>query len=230
MKILYLIPARGGSKGITRKNIKPLQGKPLICYSIDVAKKMTSDKDICISSDDDEIIRVVEDYGLKVDFKRPAELATDHSGTEDTIRHALKFYADKGIDYNVVVLLQATSPLRNHRHVKESLDLFSNEIDMVASVKYTSSNPYFVLFEENEEGYLEKSKSGKYIRRQDCPIVYQQNGAVYVINVKSLEQKRMTEFKKVTKYLMNDIVSLDLDEKLDWFIIEQILKNNFIDE
>ena len=92
MNSLVIIPARGGSKGIPHKNIKELGGKPLICYTIDLARSLVSDKDICVSTDDMEIIRVVENYGLKVPFVRPAYLATDTMGTYEVLLHALDFY------------------------------------------------------------------------------------------------------------------------------------------
>ena len=91
MNILVIIPARGGSKGIPHKNVKELNGKPLICYSIDAARQLTTDENICVSTDDDVIIKVVEDYGLKVHFKRPAELATDCAGTNGVLLHAWSF-------------------------------------------------------------------------------------------------------------------------------------------
>ena len=112
MKLLYLIPARGGSKGIPRKNIKELSGKPLIAYSIDVARQLTDDCNICISTDDDEIMQVVTSYGLTVPFKRPDFLATDSVGTYEVILHAIDFYENLGVNYDAVVLLQPTSPLR----------------------------------------------------------------------------------------------------------------------
>jgi len=93
--VLVVIPARGGSKGIPHKNIKILGDKPLICYSIDVARQITTDDNICVTTDDDEIIKVVENYGLKVPFKRPAELATDHCGSNDVILHTLNFFEHK---------------------------------------------------------------------------------------------------------------------------------------
>ena len=92
MKYLVVIPARGGSKGIPRKNIKPLAGKPLIYYTIDTARAIVPDEDICVSTDDDGIIQIVENYGLKVYFKRPDELATDTAGTYEVLLHALDFY------------------------------------------------------------------------------------------------------------------------------------------
>ncbi len=95
MNPLVIIPARGGSKGIPHKNIKLLGSKPLICYAIDVARKFTSDENICVSTDDDEIIKVVEDYGLNVPFKRPDSLATDNVGTNGVLLHALVWQQDQ---------------------------------------------------------------------------------------------------------------------------------------
>lgn len=94
--LLIIIPARGGSKGIPKKNIKPLNGKPLIYYSIDVAREITTDENICVTTDDEEIIQCVKEYGLEVPFKRPKELATDYAGSNEVILHALDFYEKKG--------------------------------------------------------------------------------------------------------------------------------------
>ena len=183
MRPLVIIPARGGSKGIPHKNIKELGGKPLICYAIDAARKFTTDDNICVSTDDDAIIKVVEDYGLKVLFKRPEYLATDNAGTNGVLLHALDFYEQKGNHYDMVVLLQATSPFRRAEDVIEAAKLYDDSIDMITSVMLAKCNPYYDGFEDNAEGFLTISKgNGTIGRRQDAPHVWQQNGAVYVIN------------------------------------------------
>lgn len=211
MNILVVIPARGGSKGIPGKNIKPLNGKPLIYYTIDAARCIADDAHICVSTDDDLIIEVVEHYGLRVPFKRPDYLATDTASTYDVLLHALHYYEEKGEHIDVVVLLQATSPFRTGEHVKEALVLYSNEIDMVVSVKETDSNPYYVCFEENAQGMLEISKGdGRYTRRQDCPPVYEYNGAIYIINPESLKKMPLNKFPKRKKYVMDREHSLYL--------------------
>jgi N-acylneuraminate cytidylyltransferase len=157
VKTLFLITARGGSKGILRKNIKQLGGKPLIAYSIDIARKFVSDEFICVSTDSDEIINVVENYGLKVPFKRPDELAKDVSGSYEVILHAFNWYKNNGITFKSIVLLQPTSPFRTKKNVEDALDLFSsNDLDMVVSVLKSKANPYYNLFEEDENGYLAK--------------------------------------------------------------------------
>lgn len=229
MKILTIIPARGGSKGIPHKNIKPLNGKPLIYYTIDCARAICDDEDICVSTDDAEIISVVEKYGLKVPFVRPAVLATDTAGTYEVLLHALAFYEKQGKHYDVVLLLQNTSPFRTSIHVKEALELYKPEIDMVVSVKETSSNPYYNCFEENDKGFLNISKGdGLYIRRQDVPKAYEYNGAIYVINPASLKKMPLGKFSKRIKYVMDDIHSVDLDNMIDWKFAELIIKERLV--
>ncbi len=226
MRILVVIPARGGSKGIPGKNIKNLAGKPLIQYSIDIARRIVSDENICVSTDSDEIKRVVEEFGLKVPFKRPDSLATDTAGTYEVLLHAIKYYEDKGQVFDCLLLLQPTSPLRNEIQVKEALSLFNPELDMVVSVKEASTNPYYGCYEEDENGFLYVSKgNGKIKRRQDAPKVWEYNGAIYIINVNSLKQKTFSEFERIIKYQMDDYSSMDLDTPLDWTIAELLMSN-----
>ena len=224
MNILVVIPARGGSKGIPYKNIKLLDGKPLICYSIDVARQFTSDDNICVTTDDDKIIEVVEKYGLKVPFKRPDYLATDTCGSNEVIQHAYKFFADQGKLYDAVLLLQPTSPFRKVEFLKEAVALYDESIDMVTSVKASSCNPYYDGFGENEEGLLVISKGdGTIERRQDAPSVWQQNGSIYVINPKSLMEKGLARFTRIRKYPMSEYYSVDIDNPFDWKIAELML-------
>ena len=225
MRYLVVIPARGGSKGIPRKNIKPFDGKPLIYYTIDTARAVCDDEDICVSTDDAEIISVVEEYGLKVPFVRPAELATDTAGTYEVLLHALDFYEKKGNHYDALVLLQNTSPFRTAEHLKEALKLYTPDVDMVVSVKECAANPYYCVFEENGEGFLHVSKGdGTIYRRQDAPRVYEYNGAIYIINPESLKKQHMHQFKKRVKYVMDEMSSFDLDTMTDWKIAEMIKK------
>ena len=164
MNILVIIPARGGSKGLPGKNIKILNGKPMICYTIDVARSIVADENICVSTDDSHIIDVVNNYGLDVPFVRPTELASDTSTTNDVLLHALSFYEDKGLIYDVIVLLQPTSPLRKQIELQEALSLYNSDIDMVVSV--TKSHTPAVLCKENDEGYVELVINKSASRRQ----------------------------------------------------------------
>lgn len=229
MKYLVVIPARGGSKGIPRKNIKPFDGKPLIYYTIDTARAIVSDADICVSTDDDEIIKVVEDYGLKVPFKRPEELATDTAGTYEVLLHALDFYEKQGRHYDALILLQNTSPFRTAEHVKEALKFYASNVDMVVSVKECAANPYYCVFEEDGNGYLHVCKGdGNIFRRQDAPKVYEYNGAIYIMNVETLKTTHMHKMQKRVKYVMDEKSSFDLDTMNDWMIAEMIKKESLL--
>ena len=227
MKILVIIPARGGSKGIPHKNIKPLNGKPLIHYTIDEAREIVGDDDICVSTDDPEIIKCVEDYGLCVPFVRPEELATDTAGTYEVLLHALSFYEKQGTHYDVVLLLQNTSPFRKAEQIKEALALYNDNVDMVVSVKECAANPYYCVFEEDNNGYLHVCKgNGNIFRRQDAPKVYEYNGAIYIMNAEKLKTTHMHKMQKRVKYVMDDLSSFDLDTMWDWQMAESIIAQN----
>lgn len=227
MKTLYVIPARGGSKGIPHKNIKPLAGKPLIGYSIDVARQLAADDDICLTTDDPEIAATAESMGLNVPFLRPASLATDTCGTYEVLIHALDFYRDRGIDYDTLVLLQPTSPMRTADDVRAALALYSPDIDMVVTVKEAASNPYYNCYETDNDGFLHISKGdGGYTRRQDAPKVWEYNGAVYVINVESLRRMPLSAFTRRRMSVMPAERSIDLDTPVDWLIAEKLIENS----
>lgn len=224
-KILFVIPARGGSKGIPGKNIKPMGGIPLICRSIDIARKFVGDKDICVTTDSDEIIEVVKQHGMEVPFKRPDYLATDTASSYDVLIHALDFYKEKGIEYDWMVLLQPTTPFRKEEDLRKMLDMMNDSLDMVVSVKQAETNPYYNCYALNEDGYLQKfikTQNSSYGRQQAKPAIYEKNGSVYVINISSLRKQKINEFEKVLFYEMNKVYSIDLDEPLDWIFAEAV--------
>lgn len=229
MKSLVVIPARGGSKGIPRKNIKHLGGRPLIYYAIDGARTVADDADICVTTDDAEIIQTVKDYGLDVPFVRPNYLAADNMGTYEVLLHALDYYEKNGRHYDTIVLLQPTSPFRRPEDIRGAINAYSSDLDMVVTVKEAATNPYYNSYEEDNDGYLTISKGyGKYARRQDVPEAWEYNGAVYVINAKSLKVQNMSEFRHVRKYVMDSLHSLDLDTLLDWKIAELLISEKII--
>lgn len=226
-KILFVIPARGGSKGIPGKNIKPLAGKPLIGYSIEVAREIAVDDDICLSTDSVEIAKVAEEqFGLHIPFLRPDELATDRSGTREVLLHALDFYADRGIVYDTVVILQPTSPFRVAEDIRAAISLYTPDIDMVVTVKEAATNPYYNAFEPDEDGFLHISKGdGLYTRRQDAPKVWEYNGAVYVVNVDSLRRMNFGQFPRRRMCPMPASRSIDLDTPTDWLVAETVINS-----
>ena len=141
--------------------------------------------------------------------------------------HALSFYENQGCHYDVVVLLQNTSPFRKAEHVKEALALFTPDVDMVVSVKECVANPYYNVFEEDSEGYLQISKGdGTIYRRQDAPKVYEYNGALYILNTAVLKTTHMHKMRKKVKYLMDDLSSFDLDTIFDWKLAELLIEHN----
>jgi CMP-N,N'-diacetyllegionaminic acid synthase len=225
MKPLVIIPARGGSKGVPKKNIKLLHGKPLIQYTLEGALAVFKKELIFVSTDDIEIKSVVEQLGFPVPYLRPDELATDTSSTYDVLTHTLSMFEKKGYFADTIILLQPTSPFRSAKHISEAvIDYQEEAVDMLVSVKEAKSNPYFVLFEEDEYGYLTKSKNGDFVRRQDCPPVWEYNGAIYIIDVKALKAQKSLNFSKIRKYVMDGFSSVDIDTMLDWQIAEFLLK------
>jgi N-acylneuraminate cytidylyltransferase len=224
MRILYLIPARSGSKGLPGKNTKILGDKPLISYSIDYAiQNLKCGDELCISTDDLNVIDIANKKGINIPFKRPAELATDTSTTYDVLIHAIKHYYKLGKTFDILLLLQPTSPFRTEKDLNAMLSLYQNDLDMVVSVKVAKENPYFTLFEENNNGYIVKSKNGDFNRRQDCPEIYTFNGSIYLININSLMKCKINEFKKIKKFVMPEERSIDIDSLADWALAEYYL-------
>jgi len=224
MKTLVVIPARSGSKGLPDKNIKLLSGKPLIHYSIEVAQQIFNNEDICISTDSDKYIKIAEQTGLKIPFVRPETLSTDNATTQNVLLHCLDFYEQKGVFYDYILILQPTSPFREKKHLEDILMENNEDCDMIVSVKETDANPYYVLLEENKEGYLKKLMKGEFTRRQDCPKVYEYNGSMYLINTNSLKNTLISNFKKIRKYKMHSKYSIDIDNQLDFDFAEFLMK------
>lgn len=225
MTPLVIIPARGGSKGVPGKNIKPLMGRPLIHWTIDAARAVAPDENICVTTDDPGIAASARDAGLEVPFMRPAELAADTAGTYPVLLHALDFYErERGLRPDVVILLQPTSPFRRGFHLREALDTFAAAppaTDMVVSVTRAKTNPYLNCYEEDPSGLLHISKGDGHIAcRQDAPQCYEYNGAIYIMRPDSLRAMPLSAFPRRIKYEMGPLESLDIDTPLDWQLAE----------
>ncbi|MFN4006522.1 MAG: cytidylyltransferase domain-containing protein [Chitinophagaceae bacterium] len=226
--ILVVIPARGGSKGVPKKNIKLLDGKPLIHYSISTALQYFRPEQIIVSTDDPEIKASAESAGLTVPFLRPSELAADHSGTYEVLLHVLEATKNMGYAYTKLLLLQPTSPFRKLQHIKDIIENWDETLDMVVSVGISKQNPYFSLYEENALGLLSKSKEGNFERRQDVPPCYYYNGSMYLINVESLKKSPLHQFKRIKKYVMDELYCLDIDTPLDFAFCELVLQKELV--
>lgn len=226
MATLWLIPARGGSKGIPDKNLKPFCGISLVSRAVRQALKCAEPEDIVFVSTDSEAIKEVAcKEGIEIPFLRPDEFATDTASTYSVILHTLEKFKEIGKEFEKVVLLQPTSPFRTQEDIENAKQLFTPDIDMVVSVSLAKSNPYYNLFEEDPEGFLKISKGdGRFTRRQDAPKVWEYNGAVYVMKVESLLESPLSEFKKIVPYEMTAEKSIDLDTPRDWEIAEILFR------
>lgn len=224
---LWLIPARGGSKGIPRKNVKPFCGRPLVCRAVDQAFACCRGNDtVFVSTDSEEIKDAALSCGDVVPFMRPDELASDKAGTYGVIIHALDEFARLGKQFEKVVLLQPTSPLRSVSDIENAMRLWTPNVDMVVSVCEAKTNPYYNAFEADSEGFLHISKGdGNFTRRQDAPKVWEYNGAVYVISVPSLRRGPFASFKKIIPSPMDASRSVDLDTPADWLIAEALMRD-----
>lgn len=226
MRFLVVIPARGGSKGLPGKNIKVLNGKPLIHYTIEQARSVFSDQSIIISTDSEEIKKVAEETGIQVPFLRPESLATDYASSRGVLLHAVNYFRKNNPLPDAVVLLQVTSPLRTSVQINEAVQLFNSELDLVVSVKETDANPYYVLYEEDSVGFLKKVKSSNFLRRQDCPKVWELNGAIYVIKTEHLLDKEIMDTNKIVKFEMDKRSSIDIDDEIDFLFAQMLLTRN----
>ena len=223
---LWLIPARGGSKGIPDKNLKPFCGESLVSRAVEQALQCAVGNDVIfVSTDSEKIKKEAEKHNIEIPFLRPDDLATDTASTYSVIIHAIHEFEKIGKSFERVVLLQPTSPFRIKSDIKGALEAWHPGLDMVVSVTESKANPYFNLFETGENGFLCHSKgNGEFTRRQETPKVWEYNGAVYVISAKSLMKGPMSKFSKVVPYIMPTSRSIDLDTPEDWEIAEIIYK------
>lgn len=224
-RILALITARGGSKGIPGKNIKPLGGKPLINWTIDAAKSSEYIDRLIISTDSEDIAQIAQNAGCEVPFIRPAELATDKSTSMDAIMHALSSVGD---NYDYLLLLQPTSPFRKVEHINAIIQQgIDTKSKMTVSVTESKKHPAFMFSQEN--GVLASVvKNEQHQRRQDMPKVYEHNGALYFSEIPYLKMVKSYNCQDVRAFEMGLIDSIDLDSPMDWLYAECILREGLI--
>jgi len=223
--ILALIPARGGSKRLPRKNIRPLLGKPLIAWTIEQALISKYIDRVIVSTDDKEIAEVSQKYGAEVPFMRPKELATDEAGSVDVILHALKYLEDAdNYSPDIVVLLQPTSPLRTTEETDKALELFfTNKYDSLISV-YEAPKHYLWLFESKEDFLRPFACLRSKLADNKPHKFYVPNGAIYIANSETLKKNKTFYTKKLSYFVMPYERSIDIDTELDLIIAETILE------
>lgn len=227
-KILAVITARGGSKGLPGKNIKLLGGKPLIAYTIEVAKKSKLISHLIVSTDDKGIAEVAKRFGAEVPFMRPKELATDEAGHLGVMKHAVAFMEKKeGIIFDYVVILQPTSPFKTADDIDNTIKVISaKKADSAVSMIEVGKDNHPVKIKKILNGmvvpYCVKEKEG--LRRQDIPVAYKRSGDVYVINRDLLMKKNKIFGKRIAGFLVPSERSVDINNEFDWFRAEYILK------
>ncbi len=226
MKILGLIPARGGSKGIPQKNRKELVGKPLIVYSIESALKSQMIDHLMVSTDDEMIRDISEKAGAIVPFLRPAELASDQSPTIDTVIHTLHFYENKSIHFDAVCLLQPTCPFRTSQEIDEAIQIFKKEdADCLISVKEVphTYNPHWTFEIKKDSPYLNIATGEKEIisRRQELPKAYYRDGSIYLTKTKVILQNKSLYGEKISWILSSNPRHVNIDTMADWELATQ---------
>ena len=217
---------RGGSKGVSNKNLRMMHGKPLLAYTIDQAIETGLFDHVVVSTDSDEIASAAKLYGAETWFLRPEELASDDAPKIPAIRHAFleaeNYYKKK---YEYLIDLDATSPLRSVNDIKNAFSQFLDEnANILFSACIARKNPYFNM-SERIDGELKKVKSIDPLptRRQDAPVVYESNASIYIWNRKSLFQYDTFYTKKTSLYVMPEDRSVDIDTDLDWEIVELLM-------
>lgn len=228
MKILAIIPARGGSKGVPKKNIKNLNGKPLIYWTLKECNNLKDSMDILVSTDSQEIADVCEDFGYEVNDLRPYNLSGDNVETLDVLSYEIKKQeANTGFKYDYVLLLQPTCPLRKANHIKECLSLLDGEIDSIVSIKNVDGDhPHRMkkivgkrLVNYVEQGFEDMRP------RQKLPPVYIRNGAIYITKSELIRSKTSLVGENCGFYEMNQIDSINIDNLSDFYAAESLMKN-----
>ena len=230
-KILGLITARSGSKGLPKKNIKPLLGKPLIAWSIDVGIKSNYIDDLVVSTDCHEMSRLAKKYEAEAPFIRPKELSTDSASSVDVILHAINWLEKRDRFYDLVVLLEPTSPLRESKDIDRCLEIMQeNNVRSIVSIcKVESTHPMF-LFRLNEKSKLDpySGKTPNSLRRQDLETLYFLEGSVYCSEIDLLRTKRGFYHEETYGYIVPKWKSLEIDDEDDFLMVEALMKSRIL--
>ena len=227
-RIVGIIPARGGSKGLPRKNVLPLQGKPLIAWTIEQAKASRYLDKVIVTTDDEEIASIAKTHGADVPFMRPQELASDTARAIDVIVHALNWIEAHDEAVDILVLLQPTSPFRTAEDINSAIEvLFLKKARAVISVCETEHHPYWsnVLPEDGSmDGFLKPELANR--NRQELPTFYRLNGAIYAADCAYVRSQQGFFGKQTYAYVMPRERSIDIDAKIDFQFAEFLLQRD----
>lgn len=229
---LVLIPARGGSKGVPKKNIIDIYGKPLIQYTIDIAIRLREENKVdkvIVSTDCREIAAIASNLGAEVPFIRPEELATDKSKTIDTILHAIEFYESKNMFFNSLILLQPTSPMRSYEDLVNAINIYNQRDDqpadsLISVYKEEQLNDLIMYKKDGNLAIPLNNNHNEGIRRQDYERLYIRNGAIYITNIEYLKNNRKVISDLPLLYEMPKERSINIDSKEDLEFFKWLLK------
>ncbi|MEL6655869.1 MAG: acylneuraminate cytidylyltransferase family protein [Bacteroidota bacterium] len=229
MRILGLIPARGGSKGIPGKNSKLLGSKPLIAYTIEAALQSAELAKVVVSTDDEGIAEISRHYGAKVPFMRPKELAQDDSPTIDTVVHALQYFRDQGEAFDALCLLQPTTPFRTSKDIRLAVRRFREAgTDCLVSVREVPHqyNPHWVFLPDDTERSLRIATGEERIipRRQALPKAYHRDGSVYITKSEVVLEQKSLYGNSIGYIVLHNPHQVNLDTPDDWRRAEQMLQ------
>lgn len=225
-RILALIPARGGSKGIPRKNVKKLGSKPLIGYSIEAANGSVFVDDVVVTTDDDEIADVAKSFGAEIPFMRPSSLAADTSKTIECVVHARDVLFEMGRTYDALVLLQPTSPLRTSEDIDAAIEWYYSHGSLgLCSISLVEENPLLLRFvgEGDVVHPLLSNGAGSTLRRQDLPKYYRVDGSIYINAAMSLSLETSLNDNPIGFVLPRER-SIDIDTFEDFMLAEKAVK------
>lgn len=226
-KVLAVVPARGGSKGIKLKNLREISGVPMVGLVGDVAKNVTEIDRIVVSTDHEEIAKVAEEHGIDVPFRRPEDISGDRIGDIDVLTQALLATEENdGQHYDIVVMLQPTSPLRRAQHVSDTIQkLVDEELDAVWTISESDSKAHplkQLTFEEGALGYYDSENAGKIIARQQLKPLYYRNGVAYAMTRACLLDDQVLMGAKTSAVLINEPM-VSIDTEWDMALVEFIL-------
>lgn len=218
--IIITICARGGSKGLKRKNIRTINNKPLICYTLDFVKQLSKriNAHFGFSTEDDEILKIVKQEGFDISYIRPKKLASDNSGKVEVIKHLVDYFQKKNkIEYDIVIDLDVTSPLRKIEDVENALNLLINDdfAFNIFSVTEANRNPYFNIVEKKSNGYFDTVKKGSFLTRQDSPKVYDMCSSFYIYKKEFFVSNNKTTTDRSLIYPV-DHICFDIDNINDF--------------
>lgn len=224
-KNIAIIPARSGSKGLKDKNIKELQGVPLIGYAIKAAKESGLYDRIVLSTDSEKYAEIGEKYGASIPFLRSKEMSSDSAGSWDVVKEVINHLKEQNEIYDTVTLLQPTSPLRTAKDICNAMQLFKekNALSVISVCEVEHSPLWSNTLPEDGNMYGFEKKEVQNLPRQKLPVYYRMNGAIYIMKIENLDKIDVICDNECYAYVMDKNRSVDIDDELDFCIAEAIL-------